>query len=119
VDADGGDGEGFFIKLENLLRLQKFSDDIVISASANKSKFVVSDELVKSLHRVAMSRLLPDAGNYRAGDVVLRGSQHVPPSCMEVPAYMQGFCTYLNSNWEIRDLVHLSAFCMWRLGSVK
>jgi Fic family protein len=115
VDADGGDGEGFFVKQINLYRLQRYSDDLVNTVATSKSKFVVSDDLVKSLHRIAMARLLPSAGNFRETAVTLRGSQHVPPNYIEVPAHMQGFCTYLNSNWENRDLVHLAAFCMWRL----
>ena len=118
MDADGGDGEGFFIKLENLYRLQSFTDEIVTTATRAKAKFLVSEELVKSLHRVAMTRLLPSAGSYRESDVVIRGSQHVPPNFMEVTPFMHGFCAYLNANWERRDMVHLSAFSMWRLNWV-
>lgn len=115
MDADGGDGEGFFIKQVNLYRLQRYSDDLVKATVTTKAKFVVSEDLVKSFHRIALARLLPTAGNYRDQAVSLNGSQHIPPNFIEVPAHMLGFCSYLNANWGDRDLVHLAAFCMWRL----
>lgn len=115
MDADGGDGEGFFVKQINLYRLQKFSDELVTTTAQAKAKFILSEDLVKSMHRIAMAQLLPSAGNFRETAVILTGSQHVPPNFIEVPAHMQGFYSYLNSSWESRDLVHLAAFCMWRL----
>lgn len=118
MDADGRDGDGLLRKLTNLYNLQKFADDIVVSASSSGAKFVVSEELIKSLHRVAMSRLLPDAGQYRKSQVTIRGSNHVPPNFIEVEAHMRGLCDYLNTKWDTRDLVHLAAFAMWRLNWV-
>lgn len=115
MDADGRDGSGFLTKLTNLYRLQEYADDIVTSFVGSKTKFVLSEELIKSLHRVAMTKLLPDAGQYRKGEVSIRGSNHVPPSFIEVHAHMEGFCKYVNTKWDSRDLVHLAAFCMWRL----
>lgn len=115
MHPDGYDGAGFFQKLANLYELQKFIDDLIITISSRKIPFNMSEDLIKAVHRIAMKNLLPDAGQYRKGDVEIKNSPHVPPSWMDVPAQMGTFVQYLQQNWDQKDLVHLSSFVMWRL----
>lgn len=115
MDADGLDQAGFFQKLINLYALQKKSDDLVRAVSSGGGPFVLSEELIKEFHRIGMIKLLDDAGSYRKCPVALNGSNHIPPNWIEVPAHMLAFCQYVNTMWDQKDLVHLSAFCLWRL----
>lgn len=115
VDADGREGPGFFIKLQNLYNLQKEVDRIVEGVANGGPPFRLTEELICSLHRICMMDLIPNAGSYRQIPVEIRGSKHVCPNYIEVPNHMAAMCRYVEANWTSRDLIHLSAFCLWRL----
>lgn len=119
MDPDGnGDQESFFQKLNNLYNLQSEVDGIVTGMAQANSRFLLSEETIRSLHRIALHRLLDEAGSYRKVAVSLNGSPYVPPNWIEVPALMGTLCGYVNENWEHADLIHLSAFCLWRMNWV-
>jgi Fic family protein len=116
MDPDGAeDARSFLQKLQNLYHLQEEVDRVVTGVAETNSRFVLSEDIIKRLHLVAMRRLLDDAGHYRTTAVTLRGSPYIPPNWTEVPALMGTMCQYVNQNWDNRDLVHLSAYCLWRL----
>lgn len=106
---------GFVTKLANLYNLQAAVDRIVAGAGESGSRFHLSEQTIKGLHRICMNRLIPDAGAYRQDAVQIRGSKHVCPSHLDVPALMGSMCRYVEENWEARDLIHLSTFVLWRL----
>lgn len=109
--------ERLFQKQVNLYRLQEKVDNLIMGAQGG-SHFRLTEDVVKSLHKIAMTHLLDSAGEYRDHEVSISNSPHQPPSWVEVPVHMQSFCKYLTKNWEARDLVHLAAFTMWRLNWV-
>lgn len=115
MHPDGYDGAGFFQKLANLYNLQKFIDELVINTTGSGRNFALSEELVRTLHRVTMVGLLDNAGHYRVNEVEIKNSPHVPPSSIDVPAHMGALCRHINEYWYDRDLVFLSAFAMWRM----
>jgi Fic family protein len=115
VDPDGQDADGFFTKLQNLHDLRLSAHSIIMGALQKGSRFVLSEEMVKGLHRTCMYRLLDEAGEYRSVNVALRNSPYVPPNYSEVPIHMEQFCKYVNTEWDKKDLIHLAAFCLWRL----
>jgi Fic family protein len=74
--------------------------------------------MIQRLHSVAMKGLLDSAGQYRQGEVHIQNSPHKCPTWIAVPGLMTTLCAYVNQNWEGRDLIHLSAFVLWRLNWV-
>lgn len=106
--------EKLFRKSQNIYRLHELVDSIVAGVQQG-SRFSLSEDLVKRMHAVAMNGLLEQPGEYRTAAVRINNSPHKCPNWIEVPAHMTSLCEYLSQNWEARDLVHLSAFVMWRL----
>jgi hypothetical protein len=117
VDPDGRDVEGFLTKLNNLHNLRVLADRILRGAFESGSPFVLSEEMIKGLHRTCMSGLLDEAGEYRQVPVKLHKSAYVPPHHSEVPVHMQQFCKLVNDEWKARSPTYLSAMCLWRLST--
>ncbi len=115
MDPDGQDLESFVKKLSNLYNLRKAARSILAGAVKDGARFLLSEQTIRSLHRTCMIGMLDEAGEYRKSNVSILNSPYVPPNYVEVPAHMVGFVTYVNNEWEGRDLVHLSAFCLWKL----
>ena len=104
-----------FQKQVNVYRLQELTDAKITGACNSGSRFILTEDVLKDLHRVAMHKLLDTAGEYRQHPVSITNSPHVPPAWFEVGGHVAGLCHYVNENWESADLVHLCAFVMWRL----
>lgn len=102
-----------FRKQVNLYRLQELVDSLVMGAKG--SHFSFSEDVIKRLHHVAMRGLLNPAGEYRVSPVTITNSPHQPPPWVDVPVHMANLCKYVEMSWQTRDMVHLSAFVMWRL----
>ena len=113
-DPDGN-GAGFFVKQANLLKLRQEIDRITAEAASPGFRFSLSEQLICRLHAICMTGLLSDAGSYRTIEVSLTNKQHVFPSWPEVPQLMKSFCDFVTAEWNTRDLVWWSAFCLWRL----
>lgn len=111
----GNNLERLFQKQVNVYRLQELTDNMVTGACTAGSGFVFSEMMVKELHRVAMHQLLKTPGEYRQGPVHITNSPHVPPAWFEVQGHMAGMVEYVNRVWNEADLVHLSAYVLWRL----
>jgi len=119
MDPDGAaDPASFVTKLVNLYNLQTQVDQIVLGVVKSGSQFLLSEDAIRGLHKIALNDLLEEAGSYRKIDVKLTGSPYVPPNWIDVPAHMGSLCRYVNENWDKKDLVHLASFCLWRLNWV-
>jgi Fic family protein len=66
------------------------------------------------LHRAALAGLSPYPGVWRASEVQIHGSRHVPPGPESVPAHIEDMCEYVNENWG-KSPMHLAAYVMWKL----
>lgn len=111
----GNNLERLFQKQVNAYRLQELSDSIVTGACNAGSRFSFGEDVVQRLHSVAMHLLLPEPGTYRQGPVHITNCPHQPPQWVEVKAHMAGLVDYVNKAWDEADLIHLSAFVLWRL----
>lgn len=111
----GNNIERLFQKQVNVYRLQELTDSMVTGACAAGSRFCLSEDAIQRLHSVAMHQLLAAPGEYRQGPVHLTGSPHIPPQWFEVKGHMAGLCDYVNRAWDDADLIHLSAYVLWRL----
>lgn len=109
------DTQQLFQQQVNLYRLQELVDNIVVGSGGVGPKFVVTEDVIKRLHKVATQKLISIPGEYRTEPVYLTNSPHVCPAWIEVPNHMVAFCQYLKSNWQKRDMVHLGAFALWRM----
>lgn len=78
-------------------------------------KFRLRPSLILQLHRAALDGLSSYAGNFRPGGVDIQGSCHQPPGAHLVPELVEDLCEYVNSNWNEKSALHLSAYVMWRL----
>ncbi len=114
--ADGETPAQLFQEISNLFRAHSSIDEQILALGTNAPKaFSLSEQQIQSIHRTIMDGLLPIPGAYRTSGVGIRNSRHIPPPHVEVARHMEDLCSYVNDNWEGRDLVHLAAFCMWRL----
>lgn len=106
--------ERLLVKQANLYRLHELVDSIIMDA-ASGVRFSFTETIIRRLHTVAMRDLLTTAGRYRNGPVMIRNSPHQPPHWPHVPRHIAELIKYIEENWDKRDLVHLSAFVLWRL----
>lgn len=67
------------------------------------------------LHREALRGITRYAGTWRPADIEIGGSQHRPVGAHQVPEMIEDMCDYVNSSWEVKTAIHLSAYVMWRL----
>lgn len=111
----GNNLDRLFQKQVNVYRLQELTDSVVTGACSSGSRFSLTETAIRSLHRVAMHRLLDTPGEYRQGPVHITNSPHQPPPWIEVAGHMAGLCDYVNKHWESANLIHLCAFVLWRL----
>jgi fido (protein-threonine AMPylation protein) len=68
-----------------------------------------------TLNRVALINVHPLAGTYRAADILIKGSEHSPPSPDKVPREVERFCDYINDNWNGNSALHLAAYALWKI----
>lgn len=113
-DPDGN-GAGFFIKQANLLNLRREIDRVATEAASTGLRFYLTEAKIKRLHAICMTDLLSDAGEYRKSEVTLTNKPHIFPTWAEVPALMREFCQFVGIEWDKRDMVWMSAFCLWRI----
>jgi len=58
----------------------------------------ITTTTVLLLHRLMMDDVLPDAGQWRAGYVYIRGAAHTPPHPREVPQLIADWVTWLDDD---------------------
>jgi len=71
--------------------------------------------MILQLNREALLGINPYAGNYRPGDVDIRGSGHQPPGAHLVAELVEDLCDYVNDNWKSKLAIHLASYVMWRI----
>jgi Fic family protein len=124
MDLNNFDFESLVTKQKNLYRLQELVD-FHVKRAASSGSFLLTENLIKELHNVAMHNLPASPGEYRQNGVMIHDSSHIPPQWFEVSAQMGSLCTYINGMWEKKesmpqsgDLIHLAAQAMWRLSYI-
>lgn len=76
----------------------------------SKRSVTFSEHLIKQLHQLIMMRVDKEiAGRYRHGNVMITGTDHVPPQGIEVPSKMNEMIDWLNKNRKKYHIVELAA----------
>jgi Fic family protein len=70
------------------------------------SSHTISEHLIKSLHSLVIQGIDSSiAGQYRKVDVFITGTDHVPPSAIEVPYKMQELVAWARENYKKMTIV--------------
>ncbi|VFU08625.1 Fic family protein [Methylocella tundrae] len=77
--------------------------------------FRLTQALILRLHEKALAGIHPLAGTYRNTPVFIGKSKHLPPPHLEVPDCVAEMCSYVNTNWDERNAIQLSAYVLWRM----
>jgi tetratricopeptide (TPR) repeat protein len=96
-------------------KLHEAINRLVTEAKTNWATFTLEVEQIRALHRIIMHELQLNPGEYRKKSVAIIKRPQLPPPCRDVPALMEEMCRYVNTNWTLRDSIHLGAFVLWRL----
>jgi len=86
--------------------------ELLETSLASRSS-LASHEVQCELHSLAMVGLLPEVGQIRTDDVLIRGSRHEPPPWATVPALLAEMYNYLNA--RPGDAIHEAAYAVWRI----
>lgn len=79
-------------------------------------KNTISEHLIKQLHQLVVRDSQRDiAGVYRNGDVMIGGADHKPPSCLEIPKYMQDVIHWLSKEKNNLHPIELSSLLHHKL----
>lgn len=70
--------------------------------------------LFTRLHGILLNRISAYPGTFRPSSISITHSGHQPPSSSEVLPFVEELCDYVNSNWDSKSALHLSAYILWR-----
>ncbi len=101
------------LESENVL-LQFYEIERIISDVRRGVKFRLRPSTFLSFHRIAIKNIYTCAGNYRNQEIGICGTDHLPPSWVEVPQLIEEMCDYVNEHWDSESPFHLSSYVMWR-----
>jgi Fic family protein len=83
---------------------------------ANADELNITEETIQRLHFLFYSGIDSDkAGKYRNHQVIITGTEYLPPEAKDVPQLMKNFIEELNNNMNVLDPVLLAAFAHRRL----
>jgi len=80
----------------------------------SRARYLRPSDLL-TLNRFALEGVNRFAGTFRNVEVTISGSKHQPPRAEDVPALVEDFCDYVNSNWPHKTALHLAAYALWRI----
>jgi len=84
--------------------------DFLYDLIDEKAKHTISEHLIKTLHSLIIQDIDKNiAGTYRDKDVFITGTDHNPPSALDVPIKMQEFINWAKNNHSKLNIVEFSA----------
>ncbi len=85
----------------------------------NTRQNTVSEHLIKQLHQLVVRDSQRDiAGRYRDGDVYISGSNHKPPTALEVPIKMKELIEWLQRERKNYHVIELAALLHHKLANI-
>ena len=91
-------------------------DFMIEAAEGGDGSLAISEETIRGLHRLFYRRLdEKSAGKYREGQVIITGTEYVPPSAEDVPGMMERFISSFESRKTGTHPVILAAYAHRRL----
>lgn len=89
--------------------------DFMLKAARSKP-FVFSEDTILTLHKLFYQGIdAKNAGVYRNVQVVITGSEYIPPKAKDVPSLMREFADELNEKWDKAHTLLLAAYAHRRL----
>jgi len=83
--------------------------DFLYDLVSQRKKITISEHLIKNLHSIILEDIDKKiAGIYRKTDVFITGSDHKPPSAIEVSAKMGELISWSNKNHNKMDIVEFA-----------
>ena len=83
--------------------------DFMLKA-ARSNPFVFSEDMILTLHKLFYQGIdAENAGVYRNVQVIITGSEHIPPKAKDVPALMGRLVDELNEKWDKTHTLILAA----------
>lgn len=84
--------------------------DFLYDLIDHKKNFTVSEHLVRSMHAIILEDIDKKiAGVYRQTDVFIMGSDHEPPSALEVPTKMSKLINWAKKNHNKMNIIEFAA----------
>lgn len=102
-------------QLEAKNALRQYDRLVEMIDEAVRSQFVLTPVILSELNALAVDGLQKTAGQIRDIAIRIRGTNHVPPDADLCEALLDEMCAFVNTNWESKEALHLSAYVMWRL----
>lgn len=84
--------------------------DFLYDLIDEKARHTISEHLIKTLHSLIIQDIDKNiAGTYREKDVFITGTDHNPPSALDVPIKMEEFVKWVKNNYKKMNIVDYSA----------
>ncbi len=84
--------------------------DFLYELIGHKNQPTISEHLIKTLHSLIIQEINKEiSGKYRNKDVFITGTDHTPPSALEVPVKMYELIKWAGKNHKKMDIVEFSA----------
>jgi len=84
--------------------------------TARSKPFIFSEDMILQLHKLFYQGVdAENAGVYRNVQVIITGSEYIPPKAEDVPVAVKEFVKVLNSKWESAHPIELAAFAHRKL----
>lgn len=84
--------------------------DFLYDLIDEKANHTISEHLIKTLHSLIIQEINKNiAGTYREKDVFITGTDHNPPSALDVPIKMREFTKWAKDNYKKMNVIEYSA----------
>ena len=101
----------------NLIRLERFTDDVVNQYASDGDSFKLNVDFLCRINGIVCDGLgeNKNPGQFRRVEVQIKNTNHKPPAWQNVRDLTSKFCNDFNLQQEKLDLVALAAFALWRV----
>lgn len=84
--------------------------DFLYDLIDEKANHTISEHLIKTLHSLIIQEISKNiAGTYREKDVFITGTDHNPPSALDVPVKMQEFVKWAKDNYKKMNIIEYTS----------
>ena len=91
---DGNSKDEGVLEIQNIERALEYIEQTI------KPEEIITETFIRELHALAVKDLVREGdktpGQYRVGNVKIKGSTHLPPDHLAVPSYMQELVDFIN-----------------------
>lgn len=81
----------------------------------HEKKVVISEVLIRNLHKLVVRETDPSAGSYRSSNVMITGSKHIPPEAYDLSKLMRELINWIRNNKKKLHPIELAAIAHHKL----